>query len=342
MAGTHITIPFFIPHLGCPHRCVFCDQKKTAGEGVSIDGSFIARRIESYLGSIKKQVTRIEAAFFGGTFTGLHHGTQKRLLKAVSPYLRSGQINGIRISTRPDCIDTERLGLLKDFGVETIELGAQSFSDRVLSLSKRGHSAGDTIHAAGLIRDRGFKLVIQIMPGLPGDTRVSSIETAKTAAGIQPDGARIYPAVVIEGTEMARLFREGSYTPLGLDDAIELCAEIHAIFTDNDIPVIRTGLHPVSEGQARNILAGPYHPAFGFFVKSFLKRKELERAVVLYSEDDINACRSIVIDLPEKEIEEYIGHRRGNIDHIREMYSLEDIVLRVSPVDKIMITSRAC
>jgi len=327
MAKKQITIPVFVPHMGCPHRCAFCNQWKTSGAERIPHGRLIQEQVERYASSIKKSVTRIELAFFGGSFTGISEEKQTELLEAVLPFRKSGCIHAIRLSTRPDYIDENKLSLLARFGVTTVELGAQSFSDDVLSASLRGHSAEDTVRAARLIREKGFDLVIQLMPGLPLDTRELSVFSAQKAVELNPSSVRIYPTVVMAGTELARLFSSGNYSPLSLEEAIGTCKEMYLIFKNSGIPVIRMGLHPLGPGEQADILAGPYHPAFGFLVKSRVKRDELAGLIgehVRYA-----TPAGIHLSIPVRDSEEYIGHRKDNILYLKEHFGLEKLEYRI-------------
>jgi histone acetyltransferase (RNA polymerase elongator complex component) len=283
--------------------------------------------VERYASSIKRSVTRIELAFFGGSFTGINEEKQTELLEAVLPFRKSGFVHAIRISTRPDYIDENKLSLLARFGVTTIELGAQSFSDDVLTASFRGHSAEDTVRAARLIREKGFDLVIQLMPGLPLDTRELSVFSALKAVELNPSSVRIYPTVVMAGTELARLFSSGNYSPLSLEEAIGTCKEMYLIFKNSGIPVIRMGLHPLGPEEQTDILAGPYHPAFGFLVKSRVKRDELANLIGEHLRH--TTPTGIHLSLPARDSEEYIGHRKSNILYLKEHFGLERLEYRI-------------
>ena len=209
-------------------------------------------------------------AFYGGTFTNLSPARMHELLEAVAPYLNKGVFESIRVSTRPDSLDEDRLAIMKRSGVRTVELGVQSMNDRVLTLSARGHTAEDSVRAVHLLRDTGFSIGVQLMPGLPGDSREIFLSTIDKVIALAPDMARIYPALVIRGTGMARLYQEGRYRPLKLDQAVEWCVESCMRLEKAEIPVIRMGL------MSSPTLAGPWHPAFGFLVRSSIYRKCIE------------------------------------------------------------------
>ena len=318
MPKTHVTIPFFIPHYGCRHRCVFCNQVYTSNTTTLPDESYISQKIERYLQTIKP-FTHVEIAFFGGSFTGLDKEIQKKYLAIAHRYYSLHKIGGIRLSTRPDYIDNKTLSLLKEFKVTTVELGVQSMHDDVLQQAQRGHMVQDTVNASRLIKEYGFNLIIQLMPGLPGDTYEKSIETANKTIALKPDGVRIYPTIVIKDTKLATLHKEGKFIPLTLDEAIELCANLYAIFTNNNIPVIRMGLHPFDDAVINTIIAGPYHPSFGYLVKSRYYRNTLEHQIKKFLQYNTNIQR-LTIELPENKIAEYYGPHKENIDFLCNIF----------------------
>lgn len=200
----HYIIPIFVPHLGCPNDCVFCNQKSISGEQRQVSAEEVKEQIEFYLKSFKnKENTFIEVAFFGGSFTGIPQTKQEELLQAVQEYIEKGQVNSIRISTRPDYINKEILKLLKKYKVHTIELGVQSSNDYILKRSKRGHTFDDVKKASKLIRWNGFCLGHQMMVGLPESTRLDELNTARDLAKLKPKIMRIYPVLVIKNTRIS-------------------------------------------------------------------------------------------------------------------------------------------
>jgi histone acetyltransferase (RNA polymerase elongator complex component) len=278
-------IPFFIPHAGCPHRCVFCDQERITGHLGRPDPETVPVTIRSYLaghrpnmaGLLQKRkrrrTTGIQVAFFGGSFTALPPAVQEAYLAAVQPFIASQDITGIRVSTRPDGITPDILAFLKSFRVSTVELGVQSMDDEVLRRSGRGHTSADTRRAVRLLREQGFTAGVQLMPGLPGDTAATFRRTVDDVVGLAPAVARVYPALVLRDTPLEKLYREGSYRPLSLDDAVAWCADALARFRQAGIEVIRMGLQPTEDlTRPGTIVAGPWHPAFGQLVvsRSFL------------------------------------------------------------------------
>jgi histone acetyltransferase (RNA polymerase elongator complex component) len=281
--------------------------------------------------------TDIEIGFFGGSFTGLPIEQQTSYLRAAFECKQDRLVHRIRLSTRPDYIDDTRCDMLTHFDVDTVELGAQSFDDRVLLSSRRGHTSDDIVRAMETLRRRQFKTVLQLLPGLPGDSEASMMRSARIAADLSPDAVRIYPAVVIAGTALETHYREKSYTPLTLDHAVEICARMTELFADKGIPVIRTGLHPV-ENKEMKIIAGPYHPSFGFLVKARIGRNTLEHRTADFLRS--NRTRSISITLPVSGAEEYIGHKRDNIAWIASRFHLDRVIYSISEkTECVMISS---
>jgi len=274
-----LIIPIFIPHVGCPHRCIFCDQERiTAQSAQTIDGDHVREVLDRAVHSRTFDSDRNpEVAFYGGTFTGLPAERMKRILEAVGPYIEDGRIRSIRVSTRPDAIDEDRLGILKACHVRTVELGVQSMDDRVLAMARRGHSAADVAGAVRLLRRDGFKVGVQLMPGLPGDSRETFRTTIEEVISLDPDMARLYPALVIAGTGLARMYEAGTYRPLTLDEAVNCCVDGTVRLEGNGIPVIRIGLmSSPSLLEPGRIVAGPWHPAFGFLVRSAIHHRAIE------------------------------------------------------------------
>ena len=279
-------IPVFVPHVGCPNNCVFCDQKKISGAAAPATPDDVARAIENAAAVVPEGETA-ELAFYGGSFTAISAAEQEALLAAARRY---DFIGPIRVSTRPDKIDDAALELLRRYGVETVELGAQSMDDEVLRLSGRGHKAVDTERAAALVKSSGFKLILQMMTGLPGDTAEKTLETARGIAALRPDGVRIYPTVIIRGTPLEDLWRAGLYEEHTVEQAVEWCVPVVRTFWDAGIDIIRLGLNPTDDLSGGQAVAGAYHPALGTLVYSriyyeaarelFLNAGKLERATL--------------------------------------------------------------
>ncbi|MBN1882921.1 MAG: radical SAM protein [Deltaproteobacteria bacterium] len=272
-------IPIFIPHAGCPHRCLFCDQQAITSAGaVKLTRGHIVETVNSYTETRPDWERDIELAFFGGSFTLLPMKRQLDLLKIGKELIDMGRIDALRVSTRPDAISEKVLGFLEEYGVRTIELGIQSMSDHILELSQRGHTADDTRRAALLIKRRGFDLIAQIMPGLPGDTESTIMGTAEDVINLVPSGVRIYPTVVIKDTEMERLYREGRYVPLSLDETVRITGLIVRMFQEHDIPIIRIGLSH-SKDLEKRVVSGPYHESLGALVMEGMMAERIERVV---------------------------------------------------------------
>lgn len=329
MAKKRITIPVFIPHSGCPHACVFCNQWRVTGIESRQKPEEIHQIIEKYLSAVPSTVEKIEIAFFGGSFTAIPVQEQIGYLAAVQRYIDSGVIRSVRVSTRPDYIDDSVLEMLKRFNVETVELGVQSFSDEVLTASGRGHNAGQVDAAVDLLKRYRFRVGIQLMPGLPCDDYRKSIMSAVRTVELMPDDVRIYPAVVLKDTEMERMYIEGGYTPLGLDEAVELAAEMYGMFIERGINVIRMGLHPM-DLNGGNVVAGPYHEALGFMIKARYRRNKLEG---LIAGSHIDPGGSISLVIPVRFSEEYIGMKRGNIDYLKRKFALKSVEYRIEDAD---------
>ena len=235
-------IPIFVPHLGCPNDCTFCNQKSISGQTKQVTAKDVKQTIEEYLKSFKNENLYKEVAFFGGSFTGIEQEKQKELLEAAYEFIKTKQIQSIRISTRPDYIDKEKLQLLKKYGVKTIELGVQSTNDYILKKCRRGHTFEDVKRASKLIRRHGFILGHQMMIGLPESTKIDELNTAKDLAKLKPKIVRLYPVLVIKGTELEKEYQNGEYEPVPLSQAVERCKELYYFFTHKKITVIRMGL----------------------------------------------------------------------------------------------------
>ncbi len=303
----HYTIPIFIPHLGCPFNCVFCDQDKITGKILSHSQDNITDIIEKYLQTVRKENSIIEVGFFGGSFTGLSLEIQEEYLQVVLPFIKKQFVQSVRISTRPDFINKDGLKLLKKYGVKTVELGAQSFDNEVLLLSGRGHTAEDIIKASLLIKESCLNLGLQMMIGLPGDSLEKAIYTAEKITELKADCTRIYPAVVIKRTELEEIYLRGEYKPLDLSEAIRWASEIFRIFEKAGIPVIRMGLHP-SEGllTGENLAAGPFHPSFRELVRTEIWKKNFSSLIEKKSEG------GITIFINPDEINHAVGYNSDN------------------------------
>ena len=302
----HYNIPIFISHFGCPNDCVFCNQKKINGRETDVTIEDVKNIIETYLKTLPKQ-SKKEVAFFGGTFTGISIGLQIEYLSTVYEYIEKGLIDGIRLSTRPDAVDGEKVEILKKYGVTTVELGVQSLDEDVLRKTHRFYPTEKVYKAAKLIKDAGIALGIQLMIGLPGSTEESDYYSALKTVEMKPDIARIYPTLVIKETEMADMFLKGEYEPLNMEEAVKRSKRIYSLLELNDINIVRVGLQPTEElNDKENVLGGPFHPAFrevvvGDIYYDFLL-KILEKEDVLEIETkEQNVSRIIGINKVNKE-----------------------------------------
>lgn len=304
-------VSIFVPHFGCPQSCTFCNQRSITGaNGDVIENA--KNSIETAVRTLGENGKNAEIAFFGGSFTAIDREYMETLLSLAYDYVKDGKFKGIRISTRPDKISAEILDVLKKYGVTSIELGAQSMSDKVLELNRRGHNSESVAKACRLIRDYGFELGLQMMTGMYGTDDETDIESAKKIIALSPDTVRIYPTVVLEGTELAELYRSGKYTPPTLKSAVELCARLLMMFESNGIRVIRLGLHSggnVEEG----FVAGMYHPAFRELCES---RIYLQNAVNLL--DGCEKGEKILV-VASGCVSKMIGQKRSNLQLLREM-----------------------
>jgi len=329
----HYTIPVFIPQLACPFQCAFCNQKKISGHINIPDKKEITETIEGHLLSFKEKERHVEVGFFGGTFTGMTLFEQESFLRLVKPYLNTGQVQGIRLSTRPDYINAEVLLLLKKYGVTTIELGAQSLDDEVLKTSFRGHTAKQVEDASLMVREAGFDLGLQMMIGLPGDTLEKSLATAEKIISLGASNTRIYPALVIRDTAMHRWFEQGKYHPLSIEDAVQWSRQLLLLFEEYGVNVIRLGLHP-SEGllDGSELISGPFHPSFRELVLSAIWKDIL---LPLLKEKNTKA---IEVQVPSGEINYAIGYGAANkkmlLQHFQQVKftgnpNLEERIFRI-------------
>lgn len=319
-------IPVFVPHLGCPNDCVFCNQKSISGQTKQVTKEDVKKIIEEHLKYIKKD-SKVEVAFFGGSFTGIEEEKQEELLSAAYEYIKQKKVESIRISTRPDYIDKKILKRLKKYKVKTIELGVQSANDYILKKAGRGHTFTDVEKASKLIRWYGFNLGHQMMVGLPESTTVDEINTAKQLIKLKPKMVRIYPVLVIKNTKLEKDYNNGKYKPLTVTQAVEVCKELVKLFTKKNIEVIRIGLQPTDtitdpENEKSEVVAGPFHPAFRQLVESGMwydviveKIKQLNTKV-----------KEVVVTVNPIDVNNVIGQRKDNIKNLREIYDVDLIV----------------
>lgn len=322
MSARACIVPVFIPHLGCPYACVYCDQRRISGQHGPVSEELVEHAIER-AAALPRTGTRRQLAFYGGSFTAIPAEEQIRLLTPAKAAIDRGEIDCVRLSTRPDAIDAETLERLRAFGVETIELGAQSMDDEVLRLSGRGHTASDVAAASRLIRGAGFQLVLQMMTGLPGDSPGRAIETARRIISLRPDGVRIYPTVIVRGTELHERYLKGEYREHTVEDAVSICAKLVPLFERTGIEVIRVGLDPTEELSGGEAVAGAYHPALGELVRS---RIWLDKARRLLR--DVPSGAGVVLGAPREKLSQVIGQKRGNLRTLCEELGLRELRVR--------------
>lgn len=315
-------IPIFVPHRGCPHDCVFCNQKRITGTEGAMTADAARSIIDKCLGTLPKENRRVEAAFFGGSFTGIPIAEQTSLLKLAHEYIINGSIDGIRVSTRPDYITREILDNLLRFGVTTIELGVQSMCAEVLEASNRGHSVQDVTDAVKLIREYPFTLGLQMMTGLPADTPERSLDTADKIIALTPELVRIYPTLIIKDTYLEAMYKEGRYAPQTLSEATELSKKLLLKFEGAGIRVIRVGLQSTDEiCESGSVVAGPVHSSFRELVESSIYYDIIEASVkdgAAYAEVFVNP----------REVSKAVGNKRANIIKLKNDRNID---IRVFP-----------
>ncbi len=320
----HRNIPIFVPHLGCPNTCVFCNQRKISGH-TKASFSSAEREIEAALATIPAG-TDVQIAFFGGSFTGIDREDMLFLLGVAKKYIDAGRVDSIRLSTRPDYIDEEILDILAQYGVKSIELGIQSMDDEVLARSGRGHTAAQTERACRLICERGFELVGQMMTGLPGSDLEKDKYTAEKICEMGAAGARIYPTVVFKGTELEAMMARGEYESREMERVIEEGAQLVAIFARNGVKLIRIGLQASELLTEGSETASPYHEATGELIWSRYFRNEAEKA--LLGKKTAGKCAYITV--PRGSVSKMTGQKKANTAYLKEKFSLAEIKVRES------------
>lgn len=309
MSAVHSNISIFVPHIGCPNMCSFCNQRHITGKRRAPRSTDVKKTIETAINNSKNfDPKTTEIAFFGGSFTAINRQYMLGLLETAYEYVKNGSVCGIRISTRPDAIDHEILELLKKYGVTSIELGAQSLDDKVLKLNNRGHTSKDVINASKLIKEYGFSLGLQMMTGLYADTDQKAIKTAEKIIELKPDTVRIYPTVVLKDTDLEAFFAEGFYKPQSLDEAVTLATKLLSMFNEANIKVIRLGLHSI---EPKAYIAGPWHPAFSELCQSELFLNKVK--------SQLNETGDYVICVNPSDVSKMIGQKRSNLIKLEEI-----------------------
>lgn len=308
MSLSHSNISIFVPHIGCPNMCSFCNQRHITGKNTAPKAQDVIDAVRVAVASKGYNANNTEIAFFGGSFTAINRNYMLELLKTAYEFVKDGTVFGIRISTRPDAIDDEILTLLKQYGVTSIELGAQSLNENVLTLNNRGHNTQDIINASWLIKKHGFSLGLQMMTGLFGDCDEYSLYTAREIIKLKPDTVRIYPTIVLKNTDLAALYSDNKYKPQSLENAVELCADLLCMFNDANINVIRLGLHSIENDS---YIAGPWHPAFSelCYSKIFLEN----------AKNLLNKKGNYILYVNPSSISKMIGQRKSNINTLKKL-----------------------
>ena len=319
MSARRRIIPVFVPHLGCPNDCVFCNQRRISGSTEPADAETVRQAVEN--SGADGDFSDWELAFYGGSFTAIDEKLRKSLLDAAVPFVQGGGV--LRLSTRPDCIDEEVLLQLKDAGVKTIELGCQSMDEDVLVKSGRGHTAKHTEDAAKLIKKHGFELILQMMTGLPGDTAEKTKATAEKLIALKPDGVRIYPTVIIKDTPLCDLWKAGKYSEHTVLEAALWCSDIVPMFKAAGIPVIRLGLNPSDELSGGDAVGGAYHPAFGEIVYSKIYLKKAEKLLANHS-----GAKTVHIGVNPSCVSKMSGQKKSNITALKEAFDISDIKIK--------------
>lgn len=298
-------ISIFVPHIGCPHKCSFCNQNTITGQNDAPTAKNVETAVKT---ALKQDGFEYEIAFFGGSFTAIDRQYMISLLESAHCFVENeSRVTGIRISTRPDYIDNEILELLEKYGVTSIELGAQSMNDNVLKMNMRGHTAEDVRKASRLIKDYGFELGLQMMTGLYGSDDEIDLFTANEIIKLKPDTVRIYPTIVLENTYLGSLYKAGRYIPNDVQKSVEICAKIVPLFNKNNIKIIRLGLH-ASDDVKNNMLAGGYHPSLG----------ELVTSKIMLNEILLHKPGNYTVYINEKSVSKLIGNKKCNLTELKE------------------------
>ncbi len=316
----HGNIALFVPHNGCPNQCTFCNQKSITGKQYQPTKKDVDNAVSQALSSSVKSGVRYdyEIAFFGGSFTAIDREYMLSLLKVAYKYVEDKTVSGIRLSTRPDAIDREVLEILKSYGVTSVELGAQSMCDEVLTANRRGHTADNVRNASRLIKEYGFSLGLQMMTGLYKSNRERDIYTAEEIISLNPDTVRIYPTVTLSGTQLGDLYKSGAFIPTPLEESVNLCALLLNLFSENNIEVIRLGLH-YSEDLERDMLFDNYHPAFKELCESKLM---LDKFVGIVNDTGLIKGKkpiNVTVSVNPSSVSKLVGQKRTNIKAMNDM-----------------------
>ncbi len=324
-------IPIFIPQQGCPHQCVFCNQRAITGVNQTIPSpEELCLQINTFLHYKGKKRKSIQIAFYGGNFMGLKPDIIKMMLNEASQFIKRKEVDHIRFSTRPDTINNENLDIIKDFPVSTVEIGVQSMDDDVLSISDRGHTVSDTKDAVCLLKKKGYQVGMQMMVGLPGDNEIKALDTGEKIIELSPDFVRIYPTLVLEKSILAQWYKSGKYIPMSLEQSVTLVKKLYRIFKEKNIPVIRMGLQATEDFDKQDvILAGPYHPAFGHLVYSEIFLDVISEGFRdLFSVPGfVHNPSSVLIKAHPKNISRVRGLKNKNIEILKKNFHIPSIII---------------
>lgn len=321
----HAIIPIFIPHIGCPNDCIFCNQKIITAKLTPPSKDEVVNIIERNMKTIiNRGIDTVEVAFFGGSFTGIPMEQQSEYLSIAKMYKDKGFIHKIHLSTRPDYIDDTVLNNLKSFEVDIIELGVQSFDEEVLKLSNRGHDRNVVYQSSQLIKDYGFELGLQLMIGLPGDSYEKSIQSAKEAVKVGPSIARLYPTIIIKDTVLYDLFTQGEYTPLTTEEAVKITKSMYLILKNAGINVIRIGLKSTDYiNENGDITGGTFHPAFRQLVESEIAKEQLENQLLINRKLELLADKNyniVSFFSNERSLSNMVGNNKSNRIYFEKKY----------------------
>ncbi|PRR84165.1 elongator complex protein 3 [Clostridium vincentii] len=317
MSKDYYIIPIFVPHEGCPHNCVFCNQDRITGVKDRVTARTVYNIVDEYLSTINRIGSTVEISFFGGTFTAIEEKKQQELLQVAMEYKDKGLIDKIRLSTRPDAINQYILNYIEEYKVDIIELGVQSLYDDVLVASGRGHTVKDVEVASKLIKESGFTLGHQIMPGLPKDNFNKDIMSVKKSIEMKPDICRIYPSLVIKDTPMETMYLRGEYIPYSLEEAVEVCKELYKLYTEANVQIIRIGLQP-TEAIAKDVdvIAGPFHPAFRELVEGSLMSEKIR--------ETLGSPSKALVEINEKDLSKLYANKKFYYNKLsREGYEIQ-------------------
>lgn len=304
-----VIYPVFVPHMGCPHQCVFCNQFRITGQWTPPS---LQEMEENVVAWQKSSGVVPELAFYGGSFTAIDLELQETMLEMAAQLKQANLVSAIRLSTRPDALEDEILVRLRHYQVDTVEIGVQSLNDEVLALSERGHSAAQAREAIERVKAAGLSCGAQMMVGLVGDTPLSSLTTCKEIIALRPDFVRIYPTAVIRGTKLETMYQEGTYLPWDFDTCLDTVADMKLLFDEAEIPIIRIGLQPEDNLDEGDVVAGLYHPALGELVKARVFRKKMQ-ALLQENEE-----KEIIFAVAEKQLSQALGQHRDNIHWLEE------------------------